>query len=173
METKLIKGGEVISKASQQEAQLRKAEQELRERKLQEARLAQELAVKEEANLQLEEHFSSLNEEVEVKTRKLKKLFAKYQAAVKEQEDLEMEFQSERSDMLETIRQLTRTIKLKDLIMSNFMPEESVKNVENRAKWNETDDCWVIPVRHIYTLLLFIIDISRFRNWNPLADQLE
>ena len=40
MEEKLIKGGEVISKASKQEAQLRKAEQELRERQSQEAKLA-------------------------------------------------------------------------------------------------------------------------------------
>ena len=147
METKLIKGGEIISKASQQEINLRRAEQELRERSLQEARLAQELVSKEEANLQLEEHFSSLQEEVEVKTRKLKKLYSKYQAALKEQEDLQMEFQTERNDMLEAIRQLTRAVKLKDIIMSNFMPEECVKGVENRAKWSDNDDCWVIPVR--------------------------
>mmetsp|Transcript_31214 Transcript_31214/g.62040 ORF Transcript_31214/g.62040 Transcript_31214/m.62040 type:complete len:532 (+) Transcript_31214:131-1726(+) len=49
MEEKLIKGGEVISKAAQQEAQLRKAEKELRERQMQEAALARELAEKEEA----------------------------------------------------------------------------------------------------------------------------
>ena len=93
MEEKLIQGGEVISKASQQEAMLRKAEQELRMREEQERRLAQELAEKEEANLQLEEHFSSLNEEVEVKTKKLKKLWAKYQGAVREVQDIQEEFQ--------------------------------------------------------------------------------
>lgn len=54
MEEKLIIGGEVISRASKQEGLLRKAEQELRERQQQEARLARELAEKEEANLQLE-----------------------------------------------------------------------------------------------------------------------
>jgi kinesin family protein 3/17 len=96
MEEKLIQGGEVISKASQQEAQLRKAEQELRMREEQERRLAQELAEKEEANLQLEEHFSSLNEEVEVKTKKLKKLWAKYQGAVREVQDIQEEFQVRR-----------------------------------------------------------------------------
>ena len=109
--------------------------------------MAQELATKEEANMQLEEHFSSLQEEVEVKTRKLKKLYSKYQAAVKEQEDLQMEFQAERVDMLETIRQLPRTIKLKDIVMGNFMPEDCIRNVETRAKWSDVDDCWVIPVR--------------------------
>ena len=96
--------------------------------------------------MQLEEHFSSLQEEVEVKTRKLKKLYGKYQGAMKEQEDLQMEFNTERMDMLETIRQLSRTIKLKDLVMSNFMPEESVRLVETRAQWVDEEDAWVIPV---------------------------
>jgi kinesin family member 3B len=93
MEEKLIKGGEMISKASKQEAMLRKAEKELRDRAMQESKLARELAEKEEMNLQLEEHFSSLQEEVEVKTKKLKKLWAKYQAAAREAQDLQQEFE--------------------------------------------------------------------------------
>jgi kinesin family member 3B len=60
---------------------------------MQEASLARELAEKEEANLQLEEHFSSLQEEVEVKTKKLKKLWNKCQAAEREAKDLQEEFQ--------------------------------------------------------------------------------
>lgn len=83
----------MISKASKQEALLKKAEKELRERQQQEAQLARELAEKEEAALQLEEHFSSLQEEVDVKTKKLKKLWQKYQAAVREAQDLQEEFQ--------------------------------------------------------------------------------
>ena len=93
MEEKLIKGGEMISKASKQESMLRKAEMELREKAMQEAQLERELAEKEEMNMQLEEHFSSLQEEVEVKTKKLKKLWSKYQAAVSETQDLQEEFQ--------------------------------------------------------------------------------
>jgi kinesin family protein 3/17 len=92
MEEKLIRGGEVISKAALQEAALRKAEKELRERQMQEAALARELAEKEEANLQLEEHFSSLQEEVEVKTKKLKKLWNKFQQAQREVKEQEEEF---------------------------------------------------------------------------------
>jgi kinesin family protein 3/17 len=142
MEEKLIKGGEVISKASQQEAMLRKAEKELRERQAQEARLARELAEKEEANLQLEEHFSSLQEEVEVKTKKLKKLWTKFQTAQREVEDLQSEFQLEKTDLLETIRQLSRTVKLKELIIANFIPEDYAKKIEKRAVWNHEEDSW-------------------------------
>lgn len=145
MEEKLIKGGEVISKASKQEAMLRKAEQELAQRRAQEASLARELAEKEELNLQLEEHFSSLQEEVEVKTKKLKKLWNKYQAAVREAKDLQEEFQTERTDMLDTIRQLTQTLKLKDMIIQHFIPEEVAKNIERRAQFNQEEDQWVVP----------------------------
>lgn len=93
MEEKLIKGGEMISKASKQESMLRKAEKELQEKILAENKLAMDLAEKEEMNMQLEEHFSSLQEEVEVKTKKLKKLWAKYQGAIRETQDLQQEFE--------------------------------------------------------------------------------
>ena len=145
MEEKLIKGGEVISKASKQEVQLRKAEKELREKAMQEAKLARDLAEKEEMNLQLEEHFSSLQEEVEVKTKKLKKLWTKYQGALREAQDLQEEFQTERSDMLDTIRELTRNIKLKDTIIQNFIPEETARSIEKRAGWNTEEEVWIIP----------------------------
>ena len=144
MEEKLIKGGEVISKASKQEAQLRRAEQELLVRQTQETKLARELADKEEANLQLEEHFSSMQEEVEVKTKKLKKLFTKYQGAVQEAQDLQEEFQTERTDLLDTIRLLTRQVKLKELMIANFVPQGYAKSIETRASWNQEEDVWTI-----------------------------
>jgi kinesin family protein 3/17 len=144
MEEKLVRGGEVMSKAAKQEAMLRKAQQELEDRRQQELRLAQELAEKEEANLHLEENFSSLQEEVEVKTKKLKKLWQKYQTAMKEVTDLQQEFQQERTDMLEAIRQMTRQLKLKEVVINNFVPEEECKRIEGRARWNDEEDNWVV-----------------------------
>ena len=114
------------------------------ERQQEQIRLHRELQEKEEANLVLEEHFSSLQEEVEVKTKKLKKLLNKYQSVVQENKDLQHEFQTERDDMLDSIRQLSRAVKLKDLIIANFIPEEYSKSIERRAQWNGEDDCWVI-----------------------------
>jgi hypothetical protein len=56
--------------------------------------------------------------------------------------------QTERNDLLETVRQLTRTLKLKELIIANFIPEESARLLERRAAWveNEEGDGWVMPV---------------------------
>lgn len=52
---------------------------------------------------------------MEVKTKKLKKLWSKYQTAHREIKDIQEEFQQERSDMLDTIRELTRQLKLKEV----------------------------------------------------------
>ena len=56
--------------------------------------------------------------------------------------------------MLDTIRQLTRTMKLKDLIIANFIPEDLAKTLEKRATWieNEEGDGWMIPVCNIYKI---------------------
>lgn len=111
MEDKLIKGGEIMSKAEKHEATLRRAEAELRKRHEQEVLMARQLAEQEEANLQLEDHFGSLQDEVEVKTKKLKKLWAKYQAAMRDNKDLEQELQVERTDMMSSMHEMDQTVK--------------------------------------------------------------
>jgi kinesin family protein 3/17 len=122
MEAQLMIGGEIADKAVKQEAALRKTEQDLAVKKEKELTLARQMAEKEEANFQLNEKYSSLQEEVQSKTKKLKKLWAKYQQAKVEINDLNSEFEEERNDLLDTIRDLNKKTKLKDLIISNFIP---------------------------------------------------
>ena len=100
--------------------------------------------------LELEEKFGSLQDEVDAKTKKLKKLWSKYQQSKNEVKDLTDEFQLEKNDMLETIRDLSRQLKLKELIISNFVPLEDARNLDDvqnggRAVWQEEQECWVIP----------------------------
>jgi hypothetical protein len=63
----------------------------------------------------------------------------------RETNDLQEEFQTERTDLLDTIRQLTQTLKLKELIISNFIPEDFAKAIEKRAIYNQEEDGWTIP----------------------------
>ncbi|CAM9194177.1 unnamed protein product, partial [Discosporangium mesarthrocarpum] len=138
-------GGEILDKAERQEAELRQARHELDHTRLQENALARELAEKEEGITELNREFRNLEEEVEVKTKKLKKLWSKYQTAQQEIKDIQEEFQQERSDMLDTIRELTRQLKLKEVVIANFVPLEDVSNIERRAQWNEEASGWVVP----------------------------
>ena len=122
MEAQLMVGGEITDKVVKQEAALRKAEQDLTAKKEKELFLARQMAEKEETNFLLNEKYSSLQEEVLSKTKKLKKLWIKFQQAKSEIDDLNCEFEEERNDMLNMIRDLTKQMKLKDLILSNFIP---------------------------------------------------
>ena len=130
MEAQLMIGGEITSKAAKQEAELRKAQQELIAKREEELILARQMSEKEEANFQLEEQYSSLQEACQSITKKLKKLWKKYQQAKDEIEDLHSEFQTERTNMLDTIRELETQLKLKNLVIDNFIPPKVSVNDE-------------------------------------------
>eukprot|EP00964_Phaeocystis_antarctica_P050881 scaffold29632_cov50-Phaeocystis_antarctica.AAC.1 len=119
-------------------------EEEIAERKRQEQELLSEQELEEEARLGMEEHYNSLQEEADAKTRKLKKLWGKYKGAQAEVADLQAEFQREKEDILDTIRELSRQLKLKQLIMSSFIPLEQLSKIERRSEWDEATETWRI-----------------------------
>ena len=142
MQEKLMQGGKLLDKAAKQEAMLRRAQLELEERKEQEEMLAHQVRAKEEDIFALEEKHATKQDEADDKTRKLKKLWQRLQSCQTEANDVQEEFQREREDMLETIRQLSRQLKLKELLMNNFVPPEEERKLERCACWNHEKDSW-------------------------------
>ncbi len=63
--------------------------------------------------------------------------------------------------MLDAIRQLTQNLKLKDLIIANFIPEDLAKSIEKRASWNAEEETWVLQV-HLYISLSLSIFLCVF-----------
>jgi len=151
MEAKLVvSGGELANEVKREQAALRKAHQELALKNEQEIALNRKVSEQEEEKLHLEERYSSLTDEVQSKTRKLKKLWAKYQLAKTEIKDLEREFLVEKNETVDTIRDLTKELKLKDFIISSFIPPKYAllyDAVENggRAVYDESREAWSIP----------------------------
>ncbi|EEY54892.1 kinesin-like protein [Phytophthora infestans T30-4] len=144
LEHKLISGGRVLDKAAKQERQLREAQARVEAQKRQELQLARELAEKEDSNVLLEEQYTTLQDAVDDKTKKLKKLWAKHKAATTEIEDLKVEFQAEKEDMLDTVRELTRQLKLKHLLLSHFVPLDEAQSLEKRARYDADHDAWQV-----------------------------
>mmetsp|Transcript_8548 Transcript_8548/g.28114 ORF Transcript_8548/g.28114 Transcript_8548/m.28114 type:complete len:758 (-) Transcript_8548:144-2417(-) len=142
MEAKLLKGGQMLDMAAKQEAELRSAQQIIVEKQELERTLAQELARQDEASEDMAERYGSVEDEVDKKTRKLEKLVAKVADAEREVSDLHREFQREREDMLDTIRQLARQIKLKDLVVDLFVPAAAAAALEARTQFSEEKDAW-------------------------------
>ena len=52
--------------------------------------------------------------------------------------------------MLDTIRQLSQAMKLKDTIINNFIPDEYAKGIEKRAVWNAEEDSWFVQVSQLF-----------------------
>ena len=122
IQAKLVIGGEFANNAKKQEAELRRANQELALKQEQELALTRKMSEQEEEKLHLEEKYSSLSDEIQSKTKKLKKIWAKYQQAKAEIKDLEQEYLTERNEAVDNLRDLTKQLKLKEFIISSFIP---------------------------------------------------
>lgn len=124
MEAKLIIGGEIASIAAKQEAALRKANQELVAKRQSELLLKRRMNEQEEEKLNLEERYNDVATEVASKTKKLKKIFTKYQQAKSDIKDMEKEALAEKTELLASIRELNKQLKLKEFVISSFIPPQ-------------------------------------------------
>jgi len=144
MEEKLLVGSQVMETAMVQENELRKAQIEVEERKREEKRMQEELEAAAEEKLNLEEKYASTEEQVSKLTMKLEKLWNRHKGTQQEIEDLQQEFQTEREDMLETIRDLRKEVKMVCLTIDSFIPMEQYQQIVERAQYDDSIDEWVI-----------------------------
>jgi len=144
MEEKMVVGSQVMEQAMHQENELRRAEIEVEERKREERRMKEELEQQMEEKMNLEEKYASTEEQVMKMTAKLEKLWNRHKQTQQEIQDLQQEFQTEREDMLETIRDLRKEVKLVCMTIDNFIPMEQYQQIVERAHYDESTDEWVI-----------------------------
>uniref|UniRef100_A0A3Q2PC78 Kinesin-like protein n=1 Tax=Fundulus heteroclitus TaxID=8078 RepID=A0A3Q2PC78_FUNHE len=143
LEKKVIVGGvDLLAKAEEQERLLEESNNELEERRKRAERLRKELEEKEQERLDIEEKYTSLQEEAQGKTKKLKKVWTMLMAAKSEMADLQQEHNREIEGLLENIRQLSRELRLQMLIIDNFIPQEYQEMIENYVHWNEDIGEW-------------------------------
>ncbi|XP_048718452.1 kinesin-like protein KIF3A isoform X6 [Caretta caretta] len=143
LEKKVIVGGvDLLAKAEEQEKLLEESNMELEERRKRAEQLRKELEEKEQERLDIEEKYTSLQEEAQGKTKKLKKVWTMLMAAKSEMADLQQEHQREIEGLLENIRQLSRELRLQMLIIDNFIPQDYQEMIENYVHWNEDIGEW-------------------------------
>ncbi|XP_051789429.1 kinesin-like protein KIF3A isoform X2 [Erpetoichthys calabaricus] len=166
LEKKVIVGGvDLLAKAEEQEKLLEESNNELEERRKRAEQLRKELEEKEQERLDIEEKYTSLQEEAQGKTKKLKKVWTMLMAAKSEMADLQQEHQREIEGLLENIRQLSRELRLQMLIIDSFIPQEYQEMIENYVHWNEDIGEWQLKCV-AYTG-------NNMRKQAPLADNKE
>ena len=145
LEEKLLVGGvSVLDKEEKQRMELAIQEEKLEAKKREERELTRQLEENEETNLQIEEHYASLQEEATAKTKKLKKLWTLLTKTKSEVKDSQQEHQRERENLLETIRGITRELKYQIFTINQFIPPEYVKIIESSAHYDEGSDNWKV-----------------------------
>ncbi|KAM4737183.1 kinesin-like protein KIF3B [Anableps anableps] len=143
MESKLLVGGKnIVDHTNEQQRMLELRRQEIAEQKRREREMQQQMESRDEETLELKETYSSLQQEVDIKTKKLKKLFSKLQAVKAEIQDIQEAHIKERQEHEQTQNELTRELKLKHLIIENFIPLEEKNKILNRAFYDEEDESW-------------------------------
>nr|CAD7398978.1 unnamed protein product [Timema cristinae] len=90
----------------------------------------------------IEERYSSLQEEAIGKTKKLKKVFGLLMSAKAELADLQHEHQREMEGLLDSVRSLTRELKLQEMIIDSFIPLHYQDKLEQYMHWNEDIGEW-------------------------------
>ncbi|KAF4705560.1 hypothetical protein FOZ62_024023 [Perkinsus olseni] len=144
MEDKMLMGTKVIQQAAVQEKELKKARRALEKKKEDEERIRAKVKEHEEERLLLAEKYEAKDGQVLKLTNKLEKLWHKYKNASAEVDDLQREFQQEREDMLESIRALSKELKLKSLAIDYFIPPDEYQRIVDRAQYDQVDDSWEI-----------------------------
>ncbi|KAJ1513394.1 Kinesin-like protein kif3b [Coelomomyces lativittatus] len=144
LEAKLLMGGiNIIDRVNQQEKELElKRIKKMEEERIQ-RELKQLLDQKQEENTFMEEEYVSLQEEVDVKTRKIQKLWKKLDTGKREIEDINEEWRLERLDLMATLRELSREIELKQMILEYFVPSDSLKRIRNQLVYDEDQEEWI------------------------------
>lgn len=122
-----------------------KTKAELEEKRVKQLRLEQELKSKEEEKLNLEQKYTSQQDELEKKKVEIGKLEKKVAMKRNEITDIQDEIHREREDLMDRIRELTREIRQKHLIIDQFIPAQEYMRIERRAEWADGTNDWIIP----------------------------
>ncbi|XP_043278808.1 kinesin-like protein KIF3B [Venturia canescens] len=145
LESKMLCGGKnIVDHTNEQQRALEQRSAEIAERKKREVEMQQKLEDEEMTTIGVRETYTTLQQEVDVKSRKLRKCYAKLQVLKQELEDINEEFNRDRRDLEQTQHELMKELKLKYLIIDNFIPHEDKHKILSRIRFDDDEDCWIV-----------------------------
>lgn len=150
VENKILVGGiNLLEKADEQEKLLEQSLAELELREKNEKQLKESLQRKEAERIDVEERYSSLQDECVGKTKKLQRVMQMLMGVKSELADQQQEQQREKEGIYDNIRSLSRELALCELVLNAYIPKEYQSSIERFTHWNE-DIGEAIEVRRLH-----------------------
>ncbi|KAJ8548596.1 hypothetical protein ON010_g11078 [Phytophthora cinnamomi] len=132
-----------------QQVEYRRAQIKLREKAKKQAKNEAMRRALELEKQQVEEELKTAQEAAQASLAAARKKEAKYKAKLEatrqEIADLNTEFERERENMLDTIREQTKEAKLLEQLVELFLPQNELVKVWERAVWSEEREEWNLP----------------------------
>ncbi|XP_050428326.1 kinesin-II 85 kDa subunit [Adelges cooleyi] len=143
MEKKIIVGGEnLLEKSVAQEKLLEDSAKELLDRKSRQMNLNMRLQEVQAEKMDTEDKYSGLQERSGALTKKLKKLSAAILAVKEDLKDTEDERKREIVELKEISKQTTKELKMQEVIIEHFVPDEYLDLIKKNSFWNEEIGEW-------------------------------
>ncbi|KAL1464855.1 hypothetical protein WDU94_004465 [Cyamophila willieti] len=173
MESKLLQGGKnIIDHTNEQQKALEKQKLEISERKRRMIEMKQELDKKEESTEEIRGNYSTLEQEVQAKTKKLQKIYSKYEEVKQDIQDIMDEFNRDRRDLEQSQDDMLRDLKLRKLIIENFIPIEELKRLEQRLVYDEELTQWnIVPETNPFYIQKRLVASAQLRRPTTLKSQ--
>lgn len=138
----MVGGENLLEKAKTQEEMLDQYMAQLAQQAKNEQELQESLQKKEAERIDIEERYSSLQEECIGKTKKLQRVMQMLLSTKTELADQQQEQQREKEGIMENIRVISRELALCELVLSTYVPKEYITTFEKHTKWNEDIGDW-------------------------------
>lgn len=146
LQQKLLQGGQKATDlAVKNEEAVRRQQAELEEEKRRQAILKQQAEQLEEANLVVEEKYSSLKDELVGKTNKLRKLKKRVREIQEELIDLQHEYEGEKEDYVDNIRDAYRELRLHKRIAEMFLLKADIDQIVKLSFFSDELGKWNLP----------------------------
>ncbi|CAG9817005.1 unnamed protein product [Phaedon cochleariae] len=137
IQKKILVGGEnLLEKAQQQMFSLESSAAELEDLDRSHQQLEEQLNKKAVEKIDVEEQYSSLQEEDAGLSKKLKKIQMFIKEAKEDHSDKEREYQRDLEALFDNNKLLVRETQLANLIIDNYVPQEYLKKILSHLMWN-------------------------------------
>jgi len=145
MEDKMLQGKNLVNMAMQQEEQLKEAQEILARQREEEDAMKNKLEKQEEDIKDFYLKCNNAEDMVQQLTKKLETLWQKFKMKKQEIDEVVQENQREKLELHDTVRDLTKELRLKVGILGRYIPAKEFHRIKERAQYDEVVDEWHIP----------------------------